>query len=257
MFSPAGCLDDGSMIQAIRRGFWKFGVDFSRFAPDAHPAARRKQLLAACDIDTVLDIGANRGQFARHLRKDLGYAGRILSFEPLSTAFEMLKRSAEHDPGWEVFNFALGDAEERREINIAANSDSSSLLDMLPEHLAAAPESRYEGREAVAVKRLDPLYEGLCRGAGRVYMKIDTQGFEDRVLRGAERSLAAIDTVQVEMSLVALYQGQPLFPDLYAYLAARGYSLFSIDPCFADKKTGRVLQVDGTFRRFTSNGTTV
>mgnify|MGYP002153768379 CR=1 FL=1 len=237
------------LLKIIRKYLWKIGCDVIRFAPDAHPVARRKQLLVSLGIDTVLDVGANRGQFARHLRQDLGYAGRILSFEPLSTAFAVLSKRAQHDPNWEVFDFALGDVEGRREINVAGNSDSSSLLDMLPAHLDAAPESAYQGREIVEVKQLDPLFSTLCHDAARIYLKIDTQGFEERVLVGARQSLARIDTVQVEMSLVPLYRGQPLFYDLYRLLADSGYSLIAVDPCFADRNSGQVLQVDGTFHR--------
>src|SRR5262245_34111160 len=95
------------------------GYDFIKFTPKSHPLARRKQLLAYYEIDTVLDIGANSGQFGKQLRKNLAYTNRILSFEPLSAAFGRLKAKAGKDPAWEVFNFAIGDTNAKGEINIA------------------------------------------------------------------------------------------------------------------------------------------
>jgi FkbM family methyltransferase len=109
--------------------------------------ARRRRILQFYEIDTVLDIGANSGHFARELREDIGYTNRILSFEPLSQVFKILEKTAKDDPMWEVYNYAIGDAEEKREINIAGNSLSISLLNILPTHLASAPDSKYVGKE--------------------------------------------------------------------------------------------------------------
>lgn len=201
------------------------------------------------NIDTVLDIGANSGQFMQQLRGDLGYTNRIISFEPLSSAFELLKANAERDPNCEVFNIALGDTDERREINIAGNSYSSSLLDMLPSHLKSAPESRYIGREIIEVKRLDSIFDSLCKSTNRVYMKIDTQGYESKVLKGAEKSLMQIDTVQMEMSLVPLYEGELLFNEMCMLMSEKGYSLVAIETGFSDQDSGQLLQVDGIFHR--------
>jgi len=201
-------------------------------------------------IDTVLDVGANRGQFAQELRNDLGYKRRIVSFEPLSSAFELLKASAEGVQGWEIFNIALGDSDETQEINIAGNSYSSSLLDMLPSHVESAPESKYIGSEMIEVKCLDSIFDDLCKPTNKIYMKIDTQGFESQVLKGAEKSLARIDTIQMEMSLVPLYEGQLLFNEMCMLMSEEGYSLVAIETGFSDPNSGQLLQVDGIFHRF-------
>ena len=103
-----------SIKHKIRKSLWRVGYDISRFTPTSHPLARRKQILNSYNIDTVLDVGANIGQFAQQLRDDLGYTNKIISFEPLSSAFELLKTNAGGDPNWEVFNIALGDTEEKR-----------------------------------------------------------------------------------------------------------------------------------------------
>lgn len=238
-----------TIMHKLRRLLWKAGYDISRFDSASHQIARRKELLGSYNIDTVLDIGANSGQFAKQLRYDVGYKNHIKSFEPLSSAFELLKSNARMDPKWEVFNFALGDAEERCSINIAGNSYSSSMLNMLPSHLASAPESEYIGKEIIEVKRLDSIFEYLCDHSNNVYMKIDTQGFESKILAGAERSLLNISTVQLEMSLVPLYEGELLFYGLCKLMNNKDFSLVAIEPGFSDPDTGQLLQVDGIFHR--------
>lgn len=233
----------------IRQVLWKVGYDISEFTPISHPLARRRRIFEFHDIDTVLDVGANAGQFARELRDDIGYSKRILSFEPLSAAFRLLRKNAKNDPAWELYNCAIGDANEKREINISENSYSSSLLDMLPAHLESAPESRYVGKEIIDMKTIDSLFEDLCGSAGNIYLKIDAQGFEGRVLKGAEKSLAHIDTIQMEMSLIRLYDGELLFNDMCSMMDKKGYALIAMENGFSDRASGQLLQVDGIFHR--------
>ncbi len=239
-----------SITHEIRRLLWRIGYDISRFTPTSHPLARKKQLFDVYKIDTVLDIGANSGQFAKQIRNDVGFAWRILSFEPLSAAFDLLKANARDDPAWEVFNFAIGSTVEAGEINIAGNSYSSSLLGMLPSHEESAPDSKYVGKEMIEIKTLDSVFFDLCKTAGNVYMKIDTQGFESEVLKGAEISLAQIDTVQMEMSLVPLYECELLFNEMCMLMTNKGYRLVAIEDGFSDPVSGQLLQVDGIFHRF-------
>ena len=238
-----------SIKHELQKFLRKFGYDISKFTPTSHPLARRRQIFEFYAIDTVLDIGANSGQFAQQLRGDIGYSKRIISFEPLNSAFELLKANAKADQSWEVFNCAIGDTEEKREINIAGNSYSSSFLNMLPSHLKSAPAPKYIGREVIDIKTLDSLFGDLCKSAKSVYMKIDTQGFESKVLKGAGKSLARIDTVQMEMSLVPLYEGELLFNEMCMLMSKKGYSLVAIETGFSDQVSGQLLQVDGIFHR--------
>lgn len=234
----------------IRNFLLRRGIDISRVTPTTHPLARRKQILEAYKIDTVLDIGANSGQFANELRHNIGYTKRILSFEPLSTAFSLLRANANDDNDWDVFNWAVGDVEGKMEINIAGNSFSSSLLNMLPSHLKSAPHSKYIGKELIDVKTVDSFFLDLCKTANNVYMKMDTQGFESKVLKGAVHSLTRIDTIQMELSLVPLYEGELLMIDMYSLMEMNGYTLIAIENGFSDPDTGQLLQVDGIFHRF-------
>jgi FkbM family methyltransferase len=237
-----------NLIETVQAWTRRFGWDVVPFNAAQHALPRRRRLIEHHGIDTVLDIGANAGQFGRELR-GLGFRGRIVSFEPLSEAFKRLQAAARGDAGWRVLNVALGDAPGTQKLHLAGNSESSSLLEMLPLHLDAAPYSRYKGEETVRVETLDAVFEEVCKGAQNIYMKIDTQGYEAQVLRGAARSLERIDTIQIEMSLAPLYSGQALFGDLYADLTNGGYVLVGAENNFGDARTGHLLQIDGIFHR--------
>jgi FkbM family methyltransferase len=237
------------LIHKLQKILWGCGIDISRFAPESHPFARKKQLLNYYKIDTVLDVGANSGHFALKLKEGIGYANRVVSFEPLSSAFELLQANAMRYPNWEVLNIALGDTEEMQEINISGNSASSSLLDMLPSHLNSDPESRYIGTELIETKTLDSIFENLCDPTENIYLKIDTQGYESNVLKGAELSLKHIDIVQMEMALVPLYKGEGLFEQMCMLMGEKGYRLIALDTGFSDPVSGHLLQVDGIFHR--------
>ncbi|MFT4691607.1 MAG: FkbM family methyltransferase [Limisphaerales bacterium] len=238
-----------SLRHTARKLLWNFGLDLCKFEPELHPIARRRMFLTSLGTDLVLDVGANAGQFAQQLRVDTEYRGRIVSFEPLKSAFELLAASADADPLWEVNHCALGGEDGSGEINVAGNSFSSSLLDMLPRHEESAPQSKYVGRESITIKRLDSVFEDIADANSRVYLKIDTQGFEDRVISGAENSLARIDAIQMELSLEPLYAGEVTFTDMCSRLRGLGYQLVSVESGFMDPKTGQVLQVDGVFQR--------
>ncbi len=213
------------------------------------------EFLRLFDIDLVFDVGANVGQFAQELIA-AGYAGRIVSFEPLTEAHAELERSSQdHGPWVAAERCALGAETGEAIINIAGNLQSSSLLPMLDGHVQAAPRSRYVGAEAVPVRTLDDTGAEHAASARAPFLKIDVQGFEDRVLQGATRLLPKIRGVQVEMSLVPLYDGEPGFEWLLSRLRALGFDLWWIRPGFIDDSTGRALQVDGVFFRSSGNAT--
>lgn len=241
-----------SIKHKIRKTLWRMGYDISRFNSTSHPLARRKALLDSYNIHLVLDVGANIGQFAEQMRNDIGYSGDIISFEPLSSEFELLKEKAGNDKKWKAINCAIGDVEEKSEINIAGNSYSSSILSMLESHEKSAPESKYVGQETIDVKTLDSIMDDLSINEANIYLKIDTQGFESKVIKGAEMSLNRIDTIQLEMSLLPLYKDELLFNELYNILCSKGYTLVALEPGFSDSNSGQMLQIDGIFHRFSS-----
>lgn len=237
-----------SVTVAIRRHLRRLGFDVVRYSAASHPLARRKRLLDVDGISVVLDVGAHIGQYAEQLRS-IGYAGRIVSFEPMTAAHEVLAAKANNDDLWQTHPIALGDRNGVEQLNIAGNSQSSSILDMRPRHAQAAPESAYVDRQPIEVRRLDSLFDWICAPDDRVFLKIDTQGYERYVLDGARACLARVATLQLEMSLMPLYEGELSADDLHRLLDAEGFRLVGLEPGFADESTGELLQVDGIFQR--------
>jgi FkbM family methyltransferase len=215
-----------------------------RFAP----AERRAVLLATYGIDLVIDVGANAGQYAGALR-GAGYSRRIASFEPLSAPYAALAAAAQHDDAWECRRLALGRRRARVRMNVSEDSRNSSLFAVGERHLRAVPESRTVGAEDVAMERLDRLWPDVARDARRVLLKIDTQGYELDALRGATDVLDAIALVEVELSLLPVYEGAPLLSQVCGFLARRGFAPIAFEGVLDDESTGQMLQVDGIFQR--------
>jgi FkbM family methyltransferase len=204
-------------------------------------------LLSQEEINLVLDVGANYGQFADELWA-LGYTGRLISFEPMAVPHAHLRSKAATHPSWTIADrTAVGAETGTVEIHVSENSVSSSILPMLPAHSAAAPQSNYVATEPVPLHRLDDLF--ACTSADRLALKIDVQGFEGKVLEGAPHILEVCRAVVIEMSLVPLYDGQLLALEQWDLLAAMGFEAWSLEPGFRDPATGRMLQLDGLFVR--------
>ncbi|MEH3034314.1 MAG: FkbM family methyltransferase [Aeromicrobium erythreum] len=208
-------------------------------------ATRLVNTLRSREIETVLDVGANVGQYAV-LTRSAGFGGRIISCEPLSGAFGQIAARAKSDPRWTVLNTAVGAEPGETTINVSENSFSSSIREMTHEHLDAAPGSGYIAVETVPVTTVRDVVAEHDVDPARALLKIDTQGFEDEVLRGAGDLVGRFAAIQLELSFVELYAGQRLYEDLVADMAAAGYRIQQIDPGFSNE-AGRLLQVDGLF----------
>jgi len=227
---------------AARSLLRRLGLDVVRYAPRNYPHLRRPALLAEEGVDLVLDVGANDGSWALELRA-AGFDGRIVSFEPLAESFAALEAAAD----WEVHRLALGNRPGPGRLHVTANRQSSSLLPLGPRHARAAPEAPVVREEEVEVARLDDL--DVVRPGERAFLKLDVQGAELEVLRGAARTLAAVRVVEAELSAVELYDGQALLGEVVEHLRGSGFDLIGLEPSFRDRVTGDLLQVNGWFRR--------
>ena len=227
----------------VRRGLGRADLSIGR-DPYVNRLCRS---LDHAGIDTVLDIGANVGQFGQMVRT-AGFAGRILSVEPLDSAHRVLVRRSSSDDRWSAVHAAVGAERGTTTINIAGNSYSSSLLPMTQRHLSADPKSATIGTQDVQVVTVADLVRDHAIDPERALLKIDTQGFERQVLDGAGELLDAFAAVQLELSFVELYEGQQLYDELVAELALHGLGLWTLETGISDE-TGRLLQCDGLFMR--------
>jgi FkbM family methyltransferase len=207
---------------------------------------RRLKIIKHYNINKLLDVGASTGIYGlsmRHLR----YENQIISFEPTNDAFAKLEKVAAKDKNWTIHNYALGDADMKSTINIAGNSVSSSILNMLPSHVAFAPESEYVSKQEIEIKKLDTVFSEFYKEGDRMMLKIDTQGYEKSVIDGAHESLKKIMILFLEMSISPLYENELLLPEMISYLNGLGFELFSLENGFYEPTSGRLLQVDGLF----------
>jgi len=235
--------------QTIRKTFNTVGIEVHRFVPENSSSARLLSALRKFEIDVVVDIGANNGQFAKELRAG-GFKHQIISFEPLTSAHAKLIEASKYDPDWQIHSrCAIGDQIGEIEINIASNSVSSSILPMLSEHSNAAPQSIYLGSEKAEITTVDKAVLPYLFEKNAPLLKIDTQGYEWHVLNGATLTLPKVKGILMELSLVPLYEGQHLWLECIARLNAEGFTLWSLEPAFIDPLTGRTLQWDGLFFR--------
>jgi FkbM family methyltransferase len=175
----------------------------------------------------------------------------LLSFEPQSGPFETLARRAAADPGWTAFRVALGPEPGSATMQVAANrGQSSSLLPMLPLHEHHAPGARIVGTESVEVEALSNVLRRDAPDAKAIFLKLDVQGYELAVLDGcAAGDLERIVALEVELSAMPFYEGQPLLDEVIVRLYERGFRLTSFDPVWVDRETGFCLQADGIFVR--------
>ena len=123
---------------------------------------RRFKIIEYCGIDTLLDIGANTGQYSKKMR-EWGYDKKIIAFEPLNDAYAVLKKTADKDEKMSVYNYALGNENMKSVINISGNSYSSSILSILPSHVQSAPKSAYVAQQEIEIKKLDDIFSGFHR----------------------------------------------------------------------------------------------
>jgi FkbM family methyltransferase len=238
-----------ALIAATKRFLRRRGLLVDRYTCGTSPDLRLVRMLESNGIDLVLDVGANDGGYAAGLRA-AGYHDRVLSFEPLSTAYSRLVAATARDTAWVAApRMALGDHDGHATINIAGNSASSSIMAMTDHHRAAAPESAYVGSEMIEVRKLDSVRHPFLDAATAPFLKIDTQGYENEVLAGAAMLMPRLKGVQVELSLHLLYDGQCLWREMIAKLESAGFDLWALVPGFFDPRSGRMLQCDGVFFR--------
>jgi FkbM family methyltransferase len=225
--------------QIVRRN--QRGIDRLAFAE--HVRRQFDRLKIGC----VLDVGANRGQYHDFLRDRVGYTGRIVSFEPIvDLAAALRRRAALEAPRWEIRACALGAAEEQRDLHVMRGRSYSSFFQ--PAEVAVkgriAAKNVVERVERVMVRRLDDVVaDGLLLGPGGIWLKIDTQGWDLEVLRGAPRTLHAISGLQVELSAISIYQGMPDYLTVLGELRRLGFEIGALTPVNRDG-LGRVIEFD-------------
>jgi FkbM family methyltransferase len=221
-----------------------FGYDIRRL--DSYFHKRPIDFIRSRDIDLVVDVGANIGQYAASLRKD-GYKGWIVSAEPVGAVYDVLADHAAGDQRWKTFNVAFGETDGQAEINVSECSVFSSIRQQLPAATAFMADAKVIGCEAIKVRRLDNVFGELP--GSRPFLKIDTQGYEQQVLMGASACLSKFLGVQMELPIIQLYEGCWRFHEAVAFMSERGFEISNIVPVNYDTVDAvSLVEVDCIFR---------
>jgi FkbM family methyltransferase len=227
----------------------RLGYDLTPRRKAKSPHAQLVAVLAHFRITCVLDVGANVGQYGALLRA-WGYRGRLVSFEPQGGAHGALERRAAADAAWQVAPpMALGSSNGQIELEVSAESDMSSVLPQSALLRQVSPSSAVVGRETVPLYRLDEVAGSYLRPEDHVFLKVDAQGYEAEVLSGAGDLLDRLAGIELELSLVPLYEGARGFRAMLDDLAGVGFELYLLLPGYFERKLARQLQVDGVFMR--------
>lgn len=196
-------------------------------------------------IRTLLDIGANVGQYAMEMSRVLPDP-YIYSFEPLECCFRKLNENMKHAQRFQAFHFALGDSSGEAKINRSEHTPASSILkagDILHNHFSHAAVSV---TETIRIERLDDIAT-LLDLKTPIMIKIDVQGFEEKVIAGGVETIQRSKILIVETSFEELYKGQPLFGTIYDILRELGFNYRGCDHQVRSDKDRRVLQENSIF----------
>jgi FkbM family methyltransferase len=181
-----------------------------------------------------------------------GYTGRIVSFEPLPQVAEKLEKRAADDPDWWVVPYALGEEASETAMHVAGGQGRMSSL---------RPPSEFgkdwswklgsEGTAAVSVRRLDDLFDETVQGLDdpRVYLKLDTQGYDLPAFAGAGTRIDEVLGMQAEVSVVPIYEGVPRLGDQLAVYEGAGFELTGMFPVIRDEASMRVIEFDAVLIR--------
>ncbi len=208
-----------------------------------------RYVFADQQVDCVIDVGAHRGDYGSFLRA-AGYGGRIISFEPVERSYRELSRNCAGDATWTAVRLALGSREETREIAVTDFSEFSSFRTFSAFGSEAfAAQSRVEHRERVDVRRLDAVLPQLLEvDTQRIFLKLDTQGWDIEVLEGASGCLDRIVALQLEVSARPIYEGVPSYLEALGYATSLGFHLTDAVPVVRDRRN-RVIEFDCVLAR--------
>ncbi len=243
-------------MNILKSSFALIGLDV-RWLKNVRAAERRAWeerwadshcFLNEAGISTVLDIGANVGQFAKMISLACPGLKTLHSFEPLAECHAPLGRALSGDPRHVVHSFGFGDKDEKVRINRADFTPCSSLLRPKELLIRDHPGAGRIKEETIELRTLDNWASETNLNA-ELLIKIDVQGYEDRVISGGRNTLRSARFVLIEVPFVQLYENQPLFHDIYMMLHDLGFVYRGSTGQNIRKQDARALEADAVFER--------
>lgn len=224
----------------------KMGLAVGRYPYYGTREAHLAHVLSVHRPTVCLDVGGHHGEFGGELRA-IGYAGRIVSFEPASSAYSLLAQRARKDNCWGARQLALGSSPGVEELHIFASTDFNSFRAMTD---AGRERTSAKGSEQVVVERLDTLWPSIVGPDDRAFLKVDTQGSDIEVLRGAGERMSQVTILQVEAAVNRpLYDGSPDVPEVIEFARSCGMGLSGVFPVASSEDGTELVEVDCLFVR--------
>jgi FkbM family methyltransferase len=227
------------MLLRLKKLLNRFGYDVKKY----HSAL--DTTIRPLGIKTILDIGANNGVFSAHMRQEFPEA-MIYAFEPLSDCFQALQSRLAQDERFNAFPIALGSEAGEILMERSAFHPSSSLRSMSDLHKLLYPKTAESRPETINIARLDDVLAGERLEPG-ILVKIDVQGYEDKVLSGGTTIMKQASVAIIEASFVSLYEGQPLFNDICKMMDSLGFSYSGDMGRHYSRITDKLLYEDALF----------
>jgi FkbM family methyltransferase len=221
----------------LLKSFIRYGV---------FPCAEHRFVLSK-ELKTIVDIGANKGQFALACLEWAPNA-KVISFEPLPGPSQVFTRLFKYNQNVKLHKFAIGPRHDRVVMHVSAREDSSSLLPIGVRQIAAFPGTHESYQSHI---ELAPLSAFMNAGSIKspAFLKIDVQGYEMEVLIGCQSLLSSFDTIYCECSFIELYSGQKLASEVIDWLQDFGFSLKGIYNVIYDS-FGKPIQADFLFKKY-------
>jgi FkbM family methyltransferase len=236
----------------VKHSAQKMGIAVDFYPPPGSFRRQLRDLLAQMKINVVLDVGAYIGNYAAELRA-IGYKGKIISFEPVPASYEQLQARMRHDRFWSGQPFGLSDETREAVMNTFSRGDFNSLLTLRKDSEAAySLESASRSQTTIQLRRLDAVLPQLIEGiqSPRVFMKIDTQGHDLSVVRGAAGVLDRIAGLQSELPAVQIYDGMASMSTVLEYYSTCGFVPIGFHPVNTMRGTQISPEFDVLFNRF-------
>ncbi len=237
-------------FQPLVQSFFKvFGLKVVRHR-ESWEDSFKAELIRSGKIEALVDVGAFKGFYANSWR-NRGFKGSMYSIEPTKDSFEKLLANSPNDSDWQKFKYAISDAPGELEMFISTNGQSSSLLKLADNFDNLVPETKLVGKEVVQIKTLDEIISPVLAPDKRTYIKVDVQGLEIQVLRGATKVLEQTHWLEIEICVENSYDSAPSADELITELSKLGFEMLAVFNPFYGRQDDRILQFDAVFSRKT------
>ncbi len=210
-------------------------------------------LFQKLNINCVIDVGANFGQYGLMLRR-IGYKGDIISFEPVLGNYQRLEKIAQNYPHWRTHQYALGEKKAQLTINVPQASDLASFHKVNQfgkEQYFNNADTKFT--ESVQVEALDDVFQEILSNEEKsnIFLKLDTQGYDLEVLKGAKESLDSIKALQSEVSFKSTYENMPTHIEAFTFLKEKGFEITGLYPVGRDENMA-IIEMDCIMRNINS-----